>query len=131
MKKDYCDITILLDKSGSMETVKQDTIGGINSFITDQSKVGGKCRISLYQFDDKYETTYENLDILVAPKDAIAIAKTYGINQNSTITYIANSFGKMNMYHSLSSNVSKSRACGQSISFTDDDRKLQEEALTK
>ncbi len=68
MSKNYCDLTILLDKSGSMEAVKSDTIGGINSFLDDQSKIAGECRVSLYQFDDEYETTYENALISVAPR---------------------------------------------------------------
>ncbi len=68
MSKDYCDLTILLDKSGSMEGVKSDTIGGINSFLDEQSKVSGECRVSLYQFDDEYETTYENALVSVVPR---------------------------------------------------------------
>jgi uncharacterized protein YegL len=63
MKKDYCDITMLLDKSGSMYGVVSDTIGGVNSFIDKQRLVKGECKLSIYQFDDIYETTYEVSDI--------------------------------------------------------------------
>lgn len=68
MKKDYCDITVLLDKSGSMAGVVSDTIGGINSFIDKQKAVNGNCRLSIYQFDDFLETTYQSCDIQTAPK---------------------------------------------------------------
>lgn len=71
MKQDYTDITVILDRSGSMASVKDDTIGGFNSFLSEQKKVKGKCTISLYQFDDKCETVYENLDIQAAPNLAL------------------------------------------------------------
>ncbi len=51
-----------------MDTIKSDVIGGYNSFIKEQSKVDGECDISLYQFDDEYETTYKDKDIQRAPK---------------------------------------------------------------
>ncbi len=58
MNSDYTDITILLDRSGSMSGIKDSTIEGINSFIRDQQKVSGKCTLSLIQFDDRYEVNY-------------------------------------------------------------------------
>ena len=36
--KDATDITIILDRSGSMESIKTDTIGGLNQFFDDQKK---------------------------------------------------------------------------------------------
>lgn len=68
MKKDYCDITILIDKSGSMAGVVSDTIGGVNSFVDKQKAVKGECRLSIHQFDDQYETTYDCVDIQYSPK---------------------------------------------------------------
>ncbi len=35
--KDYTDITLILDKSGSMEPLRSDTIGSVNGFIDEQS----------------------------------------------------------------------------------------------
>ncbi|MEP6901977.1 MAG: vWA domain-containing protein [Actinomycetota bacterium] len=61
--KNKTDITIILDRSGSMESVKSDTIGGFNSFLGEQQKVEGEAALSLVQFDDQYETVYENKDI--------------------------------------------------------------------
>ena len=57
------DITIILDRSGSMESVKSDTIGGFNSFLADQQKEDSPATLSLVQFDHEYETVYENLNI--------------------------------------------------------------------
>jgi Mg-chelatase subunit ChlD len=55
MKKDYTHISFVLDRSGSMESVKSDTIGGFNSFLKDQQKESGACSLSMIQFDNEYE----------------------------------------------------------------------------
>ena len=51
----------LLDRSGSMEVCRDDTIGGYNSFVESQKPLGGT--MSLYQFDHQFLTTYENVPI--------------------------------------------------------------------
>jgi hypothetical protein len=66
--KNKTDITIILDRSGSMESVKQDTIGGFNSFLSEQQKVAGEAALSLVQFDDQYEVVYEDQDIAAADR---------------------------------------------------------------
>ena len=57
MKEDYTHITLLLDRTGSMESIKDDTIGGFNAFLADQQKEPGEASMSLIQFDsvDPYE----------------------------------------------------------------------------
>lgn len=52
------DITIILDRSGSMSTTKKDAIGGFNSFIETQKKVEGECTLTLVQFDNEYSIMY-------------------------------------------------------------------------
>lgn len=66
--KNKTDITIILDRSGSMESVKQDTIGGFNNFLSEQQKVEGEAALSLVQFDDQYEVVYEDKDIHAADR---------------------------------------------------------------
>lgn len=63
MKTDYTDISIVLDRSGSMASVADDTIGGLNQFIEDQKYVKGSATISIYQFDHEYEVVCEAMDI--------------------------------------------------------------------
>jgi hypothetical protein len=63
MKKDKTDITLVLDRSGSMESVKTDTIGGVNQFINDQKKFPGEANFSLIQFDDKYDVVFDGKDL--------------------------------------------------------------------
>lgn len=66
--KNKTDITIILDRSGSMDSVKDDTIGGFNSFLGEQQKVEGEAVLSLVQFDDQYEVVYLDKDIHSAAK---------------------------------------------------------------
>lgn len=68
MKKDYCDITVVLDRSGSMQSIKSDTIGGFNAFLKEQQQVQGEATISLFQFDTEYETVYEGRPVASAPE---------------------------------------------------------------
>lgn len=67
MQPQYTDITIVLDRSGSMQSIKHDTIGGFNAFLAAQKAVGGKATISLVQFDDQYDVVYAALDLSQAP----------------------------------------------------------------
>jgi len=55
MKADYTDITFVVDRSGSMATIREDAEGGVNTFIAEQARQPGECRITLVQFDTEYE----------------------------------------------------------------------------
>lgn len=44
---------ILLDRSGSMASMRGDVIGGYNNFIQEQKAVAGKARVTLVQFDSQ------------------------------------------------------------------------------
>lgn len=63
MNADYTDITIILDRSGSMEIRKADTEGGLANFIEQQKQVPGKVTLSLIQFDEQYEVVYSGQPI--------------------------------------------------------------------
>jgi len=54
------NIYFLLDRSGSMESCIDDTIGGFNTFIDSQKKDNTDASISLYLFDNEYTSLYEN-----------------------------------------------------------------------
>lgn len=58
MKENYTDVTVLIDRSGSMLNLRPEVIGGFNSFMEDQRKVEGECTVSLVQFDNHYEVNY-------------------------------------------------------------------------
>lgn len=45
---------MLLDRSGSMASIRDDAIGGVNTFIEEQKKEPDNAFFSMIQFDDKY-----------------------------------------------------------------------------
>lgn len=57
------EIVAIIDRSGSMFSYVQNTIGGYNQFVEEQRKVDGKATITLVQFDDKYQVDYSGVDI--------------------------------------------------------------------
>jgi uncharacterized protein YegL len=61
-------IAMLLDRSGSMQSIKDDTEGGFNSFIAEQRKnTDGEVNVTLAQFDDKFEIVYSNMELDKVP----------------------------------------------------------------
>lgn len=63
MRKDYTHIAMVLDRSGSMSDIKDDTIGGVNEFINSQKSVPGDCTMTLVQFDHVIETVFANTPV--------------------------------------------------------------------
>ena len=55
-------------RSGSMESIKDDTIGGFNAFMTEQRQHPGACLVTLAQFDDLYEVVYADKPIAEVPR---------------------------------------------------------------
>ncbi len=51
MKQDYTHITVILDRSGSMESIRDDTTGGFNAFLEEQKAEPGQATLTLVQFD--------------------------------------------------------------------------------
>lgn len=64
----YTHISILVDRSGSMASIKTDTEGGVNTLLNDQAKEPGRATLALAQFDTEYETVYGPGDLQAAPK---------------------------------------------------------------
>jgi uncharacterized protein YegL len=57
------EIIAIIDRSGSMESLRAETIGGYNNFIDEQKKGPGKAIVTLVQFDDQYQVDYEGTDV--------------------------------------------------------------------
>ena len=54
------EIVCIIDKSGSMHSIKNDAIGGFNTFIGEQKKLEGKANVSLVLFNTEYSPVYYN-----------------------------------------------------------------------
>jgi hypothetical protein len=68
---DLTHLYFLLDRSGSMNSIVEDTVGGFDAFIGEQRQVTegglGECRVTLAQFDDAYEEVYADRPIADVP----------------------------------------------------------------
>jgi uncharacterized protein YegL len=54
-------ITGVLDRSGSMQSIRADAEGGWNAFVAEQASQPGECMISLVQFDEECEVVYDHV----------------------------------------------------------------------
>ena len=57
------ELVFIIDKSGSMGGLENDTIGGYNSFLKKQQEEAGATRITTVLFDNNYELLHDRLDI--------------------------------------------------------------------
>ena len=57
------EILTIVDMSGSMDIVRDDTIGGVNTLLADQKALGGNANLTLVLFDDRYLVPIKDVPI--------------------------------------------------------------------
>ncbi len=67
MRSDLTDVTLVVDRSGSMESVRTDAEGGVNAFIQEQAKQPGEALLTLVQFDTEYEFVHRAVPMQKVP----------------------------------------------------------------
>ncbi len=69
MKNNLTELIFVLDRSGSMEHLASETIGGFNSLIEKQKKeTEGEVYVTTVLFDDKYELLHDHMNIHDIPR---------------------------------------------------------------
>lgn len=63
MKENLTEIIFILDRSGSMASLVDDTIGGYNAYITSQQKEPGEAYLTTVLFDDRYTLLHDHVNI--------------------------------------------------------------------
>ena len=63
MNKNLTEIVYILDRSGSMGGLEEDTIGGFNSMMEKQKKTGEEALVSTVLFDDECEVLHDRISI--------------------------------------------------------------------
>ena len=63
MKKNLTEMVFILDRSGSMSGMEQDTIGGFNSMIERQRKEPGEAYVSTVLFSNESTVIHDRVDI--------------------------------------------------------------------
>ena len=61
------DITVVLDRSGSMQSTRDDAMQGFNALVEDQKRIAGEASLSLVQFDDQYQVDYTEQPMAAVP----------------------------------------------------------------
>ena len=60
MRKGLSEIVCIIDRSGSMDVIKDDAIGGFNNFLKEQKALPGEATLTYVQFNQDYEVVHEN-----------------------------------------------------------------------
>ena len=63
MKKDLTELVFILDKSGSMNGLEKDTIGGYNSLIKKQKNEKGEALVTTVLFSTETNCIANRMDI--------------------------------------------------------------------
>ena len=63
MKKNLTELVFILDRSGSMAGLEDDTIGGFNAMIQKQKGEPGEALVSTVLFDNASEVIHDRVDI--------------------------------------------------------------------
>jgi len=118
-------IVFVLDRSGSMQGLETDVIGGFNSFISEQKKLKDKATLTTVLFDNYYEVLHDNVDLqkiepltnkqyFVRGTTALldAVGKTinhvdHRIRKNDKVLFIINTDGLENASQEFSKEVIK------------------------
>ena len=90
MRTDLTDITMVIDRSGSMQSIRTDAEGGINSFIEQQKQEPGETLLTLVQFDTEYEFVHSGVPVkqipafTLVPRGSTALLDAVGRAINET-----------------------------------------------
>jgi len=63
MKINVTELVFILDKSGSMSGLEEDTIGGYNAMLHKQKKEDGEARVTTVLFNHDYDLLHDRINI--------------------------------------------------------------------
>lgn len=68
MKNNITEIVFILDRSGSMCALEEDTIGGFNSMIKEQKEKDGVCYVSTVLFNERSQVLHDRVKLEDVPE---------------------------------------------------------------
>lgn len=95
------ELIAIVDRSGSMSSMKLDMEGGFNQMIEDQKKIEGELNVTLVTFDDRIETIYEGKPLadvpplVIVPRGSTALLDAIGRTLLAQNARIAGNFDKV------------------------------------
>lgn len=63
MRTDLTELVFILDRSGSMQGLEGDTIGGYNAMLHKQQMEAGEAVVTTVLFDDEYELLHDRINL--------------------------------------------------------------------
>lgn len=93
--REYTHWTLVVDRSGSMQGVKDDAQGGINKAFDEQRALPGRLTLALYQFDTEIDLVVPYQDITTVgtytliPRNMTALLDAVGKAITETGEYLA------------------------------------------
>ena len=82
--KNYTDLTLIVDRSGSMSRIARDMEGGFATFLKQEKESGDKTNISIVYFDDHIDQDVTSADIKdidgikIVPRGSTALLDAVG-----------------------------------------------------
>jgi hypothetical protein len=64
--KNYTGMLLIIDRSGSMTSIRDDMVGGLQTLLNQQAAEPGRVTVDIVIFDDQIETTH----VMVSPSEA-------------------------------------------------------------
>jgi len=79
----YTHLLVIVDRSGSMSGIKNDMIGGLNTFFAEQAKDEGVTLVDYVQFDNAYEVVFTDTPVadakaVLVPRGSTALLDAVG-----------------------------------------------------
>lgn len=83
----FTGLLVILDRSGSMSSIRDDMVGGLETMLADQAKQPGILTVDITMFDDKIEHTHsfaspESVKVVLEPRGSTALFDAMGIGIN-------------------------------------------------
>jgi uncharacterized protein YegL len=64
----YVELVSIIDRSGSMSSIRDDAIGGFNTFLKEQKEVPGDAKLTLVLFDHEYQVVHDAVNLQGVPE---------------------------------------------------------------
>lgn len=79
------ELVAIVDRSGSMSGLREETVGGLNTFLAEQQKLPGHANLTVVMYDDRYEVPLKNVPL----KDVQPFTSEDFVPRGYTATYDA------------------------------------------
>lgn len=97
--KNATNITVILDRSGSMYNDRAKTVEGFNAFLQEQKDIEGEATITLVQFAEEFTTSYKDVNLseakFIKQKTNMTLENFVEYNANGQSTSLRDTVGSV------------------------------------